>query len=264
MGRIIPSTNVKAALAASRGLPQGFDQQDVEWRGSPYGEIYNLPVLPEAQVAADEGSLFTITNPTPGTGIATIAAPTTLADTSPFIMFKNNWAIDDAQRKRIIPKWLRLTVTAPGTAGTALRFAAKTDGIFTGRYTSGATVIAGNNTIGTPTNNPINTNAGSSVASSILFYAGPLVAAAAVSPRLVDHVLVRPVIPVVGDTYFFLFGGNEGNIGSLIPSGTAIADRVFCMAPMVVPPAHWGLFHIWLPSQSAASSYEFTFAYVER
>lgn len=264
MGRIIQSTNVKAAIEASRNLPagMGFDQMDVALRGSPYGELYTNPVLPEAQVSADEGTFWTVTNPAPGTGINTIATQATLADTAPFILFRNNWAVADANRKRIIAKWLRLTCTAPGTAGTQLRFATKTDAANPLRYTSGATVIAGAKTTGTATNQPSNANADVATTSQIQLYAGPIVAAAAAAPSLLDAVTARITIPVIGDSYFIVFGGNEGVAqGSLVATVTQLSIP---MAPWVVGPQEWGAFHLWLPSQSALSSWEFTFAYTER
>lgn len=261
MGKIIASTNVKAALEAARNLPQPFDQFDVAMRGGPYGEQYNLPVLPEPQVAADEGSFFTVTNPTPGTGVATIAAQASLVDTAPFVLFKNNWSVSDPLKKRVIAKWLRLTCTAPGTAGAQVRFATKTDSAGA-RYASGATVIAGNNTIGTATNQPQGPNADTTLTSQLQLYAGPVVAAAAVSPRLVDHVTARITIPVIGDSFYLVFGGNEAAAnGSLVATVTQLCIP---MAPWIVGPQQWGAFHLWLPSQSAASSWEFTLAYVER
>lgn len=261
MGRIVLSTNVKAAVEASRNLPAQFDQTDIALRGGPYGELFTAPVLPEAQVSADEGTYWTVTNPTPGTGIATIAAQTTLADISPFILFKNNWQITDNNRRRIIAKFLRLTCTAPGTAGTQLRFASKVDGVGT-RYASGATLIAGNNTIGVATNQPQNANSDISWGSALQFYAGPIVAAAASSPRLLDALTIRTTIPVIGDTYQIIFGDNESPATASIPA--TVSSFGLNVGPMVVGPQEWGAFHIWLPSQSAASSYEITFGYVER
>lgn len=261
MGRIIANTNVKAAIEASRNLPAQFDQVDTALRGSPYGDQYMMPVLPESQTTADEGSFWTVTNPTPGTGIATIAAQASLADTAPFILFKNNWSAADNNKKRIIAKWLRITCTVAGTAAAQLRFATKTDSSGP-RYTSGATVIAGNNTIGAATNQPVNPNADIGTASSLQFYAGPIVATAAASPRLIDAMTARISTPVVGDSFLIVFGANEAIAnGSLVATVTQLA---MTMAPWIVGPQEWGAFHLWSPSQSAASSYEFTFAYVER
>lgn len=261
MSRIITSTNVKAALEASRNLPAPYDQVDVAMRASPYGELYTMPVLPEAQVAADEGSYWTVTNPAPGTGIATITALTTLVDTSPFILFKNGWSQTDNNRKRIVAKWLRLTCTAPGTSSTSLRFAIKLD-TAGARYTSGATVIAGNSTIGTATNQPINPNGDIGTASSLQFYAGAVVAAAATSPRLIDSITARITIPVVGDSYLIFFGENESFASGSLPA--TVSQMAFPMAPWIIGPQGWGAFHLWSAGQAAAASYEFTFAYVER
>lgn len=261
MGRIVANTNVKAALEASRNLPAGFDQIDGAFRGSPYGDLYTMPVLPEAQVAADEGTFWTVTNPTPGTGIATITTQTTLVDTAPYILFKNSWGVADGARKRIIAKWLRLTCTAPGTSSTALRFATKTDQAGS-RYTSGATVIVGNKVTGA-TNQPANTNADITGTSGIQLYAGPVVAVAAANPTLIDAVTARLTIPVIGDSFLLVFGGNEaGGPGFSVPA--TIAQFAIPMAPWVVGPQEWGAFHLWQPAMTVAAAYEFTFGYVER
>ena len=69
---------------------------------------------------------------------------------------------------------------------------------------------------------------------------------------------------LVGDTYVINFGGLGSGVGGLIPSGTAIAQQSFDVAPVIIGPNQWAALHIWLPSQSAASSYEFELGYFER
>jgi hypothetical protein len=75
----------------SRGLPSpSADGQSVDSRFGRYGENLNIPVLTPLHGVADEGSYYILTNPTPGTGIATLAAPTAFVTTSPYILVKNN------------------------------------------------------------------------------------------------------------------------------------------------------------------------------
>lgn len=197
----------------------------------------------------DEGSYYCATNPTPGTGIATTAAVTTLSDTSPFLLVKNNGT------KTIYLDYLKLIVTAAGTNGTNLNFASKTDvPNSSGRYTSGGSTIT-----------PVNANINSGNLSSAQVYAGAIVAAAAsASARLLDHIVIRPVIPVLGDTYTITFGQVDPSVGSLQVSGTAIANAVYQTPGVVIGPQQYWLGHLYLASQSAASSYEFTLCYVER
>src|SRR5579872_531861 len=216
-----------------------------------YGEVYSQALgAGKTHIYADEGSYFLATNPTPGTGLATIAAQASLADTAPFILIRNG---NPTGGKRIYIDQVMLIVTAPGTAGTAIHFAAKIDATPGARYTSGGSTIT-----------PVNVNGDDGNQTNATIYAGTIVATAAGNPKLLSHRLVRPVIPVIGDTYVFNFAGAGSGVGGLVPSGTAISQQNFDVSPMVIGPGQWGQIHIWLPSQSAASSYEFELGYIER
>lgn len=192
----------------------------------------------------DQECYFTASSPTPGTGLATIAAQASLAGTAPFLMIRPGAV------KSVYLDYVRLIATAAGTAGTAIRFAVRNDAT-KAAPTGGSTLTS------------VNAFRGSAVASSALVYAGALAAAADGSPLLVCSGLVRPVIPVVGDSYYFAFGGNSAPPNSLAPAGTAIAERYFALPPVAVKPSNVFQFHIWLPSQSAASSYEVELGYWE-
>ena len=245
-----PSVLLRAIV--SRVLPQAqSDTTDARVRAGRYGELVTQGLWNTQHALADEGAYFVSTNPAPGTGLATIAAPTTLADTSPFILVKNN---HKAGGKRLYLDFLKLICTAAGTGGASIHAAVKIDDVNPTRYTSGGSQIT-----------PVNVNMDDAGQSGALVYAGALVAAAAsAAVRLVDHALLRPVIPVVGDTYYLNFGGAENMVGSLAPAGTAIAQQSFNFPPVVIGPGQWAAIHVWLPSQSAASSYEFALAHVER
>ncbi len=239
MRRILCATLAAALLALAGTTPL-------------HAQSAPLKIWQKSYQFAVEGTYFCATNPTPGTGIATIAAPTTLADTSPFWIVKNNNT--QTSNKYIYLDYLKMIVTAAGTAGTALNFASKVDAAGVSRYTSGGSTIT-----------PVNVNIDSGNASAAQVFAGAIVAAAAsASARLLDHILIRPVIPVVNDSYVINFGQVDPSIGALIPSGTANAQQQFSTSPVVIGPQETWLGHLWLPSQSAASSYEFTLCYVER
>lgn len=245
-----PSVLLRSII--SRILPQAMpDGIDGRLRASRYGDLSVTPLWNTQHGLADEGSYFVSTNPAPGTGLATIAAPTTLADTSPFILLFNG---HKPGGKRAYIDFCKLICTAPGTAGTALHAAVKVDGQNPLRYTSGGSVIT-----------PVNVNMDDQTVSGLQVWAGAIVAtAASVAVRLVDHAILRPVIPVIGDTYYLNFGGAENMVGSLAPAGTAVAQQSFNMPPAVIGPQQWAAIHLWLPSQSAASSYEFALAHIER
>lgn len=239
------------ARAFPTRIPDGTRTQMSRRLGAD-GSVYVQAMgAAKTHLYADEGTYFLATNPTPGTGLATIAAQASLADTAPFVLIKNG---NPAGGKRIYMDQLVLIATAAGTGGTAIHFAAKIDAAAGGaRYTSGGSQIT-----------PVNTNGDDGTVSQATVYAGAIVAAAAGNPRLLSHRLVRPVIPVVGDTYVFNFGGAGSGVGGLVPSGTAISQQNFDVSPMIIGPGEWGQLHIWLPSQTVASSFEVELGYIER
>src|SRR5258708_2286029 len=99
----------------SRVLPAAIADSltpDGRRRLGRYGEQYVQGLVQKSHALADEGSFFLAANPTPGTGVATIAAQATLADTAPFLLVKN------AGAKRLYLDALLLIATAPGTNGT--------------------------------------------------------------------------------------------------------------------------------------------------
>jgi hypothetical protein len=186
---------------------------------------------------------FVTTNPTLDTGLATIAAPTTGADIEPFLILKNNDVVTDKGGKLIYPDFIRLTCTAAGTGGASLRISARIDSV--PRYTSGSTLSVG----------PKNANMNSGMTTIALAYAGPLVAAAASSAqRVLGEVLARMAIPVVGDEYIIKFGQAIAMMSGA-KNGTTPATFVINFAPAILGGGDSLLIHLWLPSQSAASSY---------
>lgn len=246
-------SDVTQVMEVRRGIPTPYeDGGEAEARGGRYGEQYVLSVVPKMHNLADEGTYYIASSPTPGTGLPTIAALTALVDTSPFIFVRNNFSVTDPLRKRIYLDYLKLICTAAGTAGASIRYAVKIDSSRIGVPTGGTLIT------------PNNVNMDFNQWSQAQIYAGALVAPAANSPRLLGSGLIRPVIPVVGDTYIINFGGMDPSVGSLAPAGTANSDRVFSHAPVSIGAQQIANLHIWLPSQSAASSYECELGYWER
>ena len=153
--------------------------------------------------------------------------------------------------------YLKLICAAAGTGGTQIRYAVKVDGGGANRYTSGSGLATAPVT-------GLNTNIDSGTVSNAQFYAGAIVAAAANAARLIAHGMFRSVIPVVADQYLLNFGGIDPAIGGLIPTGAAVTIQSFPAPPVVVGPGEWCAIHLWLPSQSVASSFEFELGYWER
>ena len=200
---------------------------------------------------ADQGNYFVATNPTPGTGIAS-GSVTTLADTTPLLIVKNNNSVGGAN---IYLDQLRLTVSAAGGGGTTRFLTSKTDtSQTTARYTSGGTSIgAGVNTNGLST----------SAASNAQVYFGALTAAAAGSARLICHLTLREIIEIVQDTFIIDYGAAVGQpTSALATGGAATVARYFAHPPVVIPPQQHYLLHYWGASLTTAS-FEFVLGWTE-
>lgn len=205
-------------------------------------------IVTPQQAAADEGFYFTAVNPTPGTGLATIAALASLVDTSPFVAIHA-----PVGGKSIILDYVRFTMTAIGTAAAGARAAVKLD-------TGGKAEPTGS-TLGSP----VNTKAiATAQAATAHVFAGPLVAAAAVTPKLVGHCQFRPVAPVVGDSYIIRFlDSSEQPLSNLAVAGTAIDDLCYDAPPVTIAPGCCAQIHLWFPSQTAASAVEVELGWIE-
>lgn len=198
---------------------------------------------------AELGQYFIATNPTPGTGIAGIAAADGNNDEENLVYVYN--ADTASGGKRIYLDFLKLAVTAAGANGTNISFVSKIDNMV--RYTSGGSAIT-----------ELNTNMDSSASSVATIYVGALVTTAASAyQRLVGHGPIRNVITVVGDRYLVDFGGQKNIAAGLVTSGTAISHILIPHAPVVLGPGDCWMFQVNAASQSGASSYEFELGYWE-
>jgi hypothetical protein len=191
---------------------------------------------------ADAGKYFVATNPTPGTGIAS-GAVTTLADTTPYLVIKNNNTVASGI-KMYLDFW-RLTLTAAGGGGSVRNMTFKLDASqTTTRYTSGGTSIGAG----------VNTSADSGNASNAQVYLGAITAAAAGSARLIGHVMLREIIEIVNDTFLFDFGTSNHQASAYLPTGgTLTTARYFSMPPIVIGPQEHLLAHYWGTSLTAAT-----------
>lgn len=213
----------------SDGTPQGL-------RVGPYGNMFVTPTGQGKSNLAWEGSYFTVNNNQ--TGIATGATPTAFSATNPFLLVFNSDLV-----KSIILDFGVLVATAAGTAGTSVQAAVTLDN--GNRYTSGGTNI-------TPNIFNCNGNVGSGSIAKI--FAGNIVASAATAAvrTLTGQRMLKSAIPVAGDNYILKFGSDD--CGTLISTATITFSQQ-PVAPLVIGPNMSALIHIWLPSQSAASSY---------
>jgi hypothetical protein len=210
----------------------------------------SFPLTNKSALMAIEGSQFMARNPTPGTGIVGHAAPTTLDDTKPLLLIKNNAAPNSGIN--LVLDYIRLRLTTAGTASTNVRFDIKVDNI--NRYTSGGSQLV-----------PQNVNMPSQAQSNALVYYGAITApAVGGNVRVLDGIEFRPVIGVVGDTYTLNFGGPSHPPTALITSGGAICWATANLHPVVLGPGASLLLHQWSASQSGAITFEPTVSWFER
>lgn len=204
-------------------------------------------------VTGVRGQSFAALNPTPGTGIAGHAAPTTFDATKPYLLVYN----PVGSEKLICPQFLRLSLTAASVGNTVQRFTMVIDpGSSTGasRYASGGSALV-----------PVNTSMASSNGNSGLVYAGAVVASAAnAGARTIGNTTFRTVLGVVGDVYQLTWACPiMGDPASLITTGTAVSNVAFGYSPVCIGPGQSFLVHQWATSQSAAPSFEIEFGFIE-
>ena len=208
---------------------------------APWGKpLYNI---------AEVGQYFLATNPTPGTGVAGIAAADGNNDLENLVHINNESSAGTG--KRIYLDYIRLQPTAAGANGTTTTWVAKIDSA--DRYASGGSEIT-----------PVNVNMDSTTASTAEGYFGAVVTSAASSQRVLGHGTIRSVITVVGDSYLFDFGGDKKvPMSGLATAGTAALHAVIPVAPVVLGPGDSFMLQLNAASQSGASSYEFQIGWWE-
>lgn len=202
---------------------------------------------------ADAGKYFTAMNPTPGTGIIS-TAQTTLADTAPLLLIKNNNQIGSGIN--IYPDFLRLHVTVVGVGHTSPKLTVKTDQSTSNasRYTSGGSAIT-----------PVSTGGGAGVgASNAQVYFGAITAAAAGAAALIDTFQLASAIEVVNDTWCVDFGAAVGGPKSaLADNSTTITHGYFPTAPICLTPQQHMAIHVWAASMGTGITFQFSFGYIE-
>ncbi len=207
-------------------------------RTDQYGNLtVNNRIATKAALAL-EGVYFSANNAQ--AGIATGATLTALVATTPFITIWNTGNPSSPTASHIVLDYITLVATAAGTAGASLQCAIVIDSY--NRYTSGGTALV-----------PQKSDS-YGAASVAQIYAGNIVAAAALSSARTPVGLryLKGAIPVIGDTYTLQFG----SVDSVMSLQAATITYSLQHAPAIaINPGEMALVYIWLPSQSAASSY---------
>lgn len=207
---------------------------------------------------ADEGSYYVVTNPTPGTVIATTTsvvddaatASATHAQNVPVMHYLNGYSAADPVGKATYFRYLRMMLSQVPTSATAWRFAIRTG--TAARYTSGGSVLR-----------PVNVNGNSANVSPSTCYFGAVVTALDPLNRLVSNGTVGSVIPVTLDVWTFTFGDTVQPSNFL--NGSASAKNVtIALPPICIGPGGYMQFEMWGASCAAAPSWEFEMGVVER
>lgn len=241
----------------SRGLPSPIsgDNQNINIRGTRYGEIVTAPVQKWRHTAAAEATYFVAHNPTndASTTLAGHAAPV-LADadatfTKPFVHIVNNGSDTG---KLVYLDFIEIDVITAGANGTADSWADQLD-TGTTRITTAGTAL----TI-------VNPNMQSTLTPQASPTGGVIVVGAeSTKARHLGHGQFRPSIQVAGDKYMFVFGGDPETGG--IPGATATINRhVITRPPVVLGPTDYYMLALYSPSQSVAGVYKLRMGWVER
>ncbi len=220
-------------------------------RQGRYGETYANVVGTGRHVAADEGSYFTIKNPTLGTAITLHAAPAIAdTDTKSIIHLFNPTTSTVSLYIDFI--WMKQTVVnASSTASDYLVYI--DNGGVTARASGGSAI--------TPTNTRTSTVANSSAAT---VYAGAVVTNATTGTKIAQRT-VRPVISVAEDQYVFYFGDTMQLPSSLALTGTSWTSAAVGWPPVVIDPGGNFKFVQTGPSgATTAATMEFEMGWWER
>jgi hypothetical protein len=210
---------------------------------------------PKQSRYAAAGTYYTATNPTPGTGVIS-GVVTSLADTTPYLILKNNNAVTSGIKIHLDKLVLDVTVVGTTFSGSR-KFAHKVDySQTTTRYSSGGSTI---------TPQPTGRNAAGAVpASNAQIFAGALTAAAAGDGRLVESGTLCSAIEVVFSTFVFDFGAPLAQpLSGLVDNTTTPMHKYFPAAPIVLGPQEHYLFHVWGASLSVGITFGFNLGYVE-
>ncbi len=247
-------SNSKTWLQTGIELPSAYGENTaVAQRGSMRGDGFVQNIAKGRVPLAEEGSYFLATNPTPGTGIAGIAAADGYDATEALITIRNGGTAS-ATAKRVILDYIKLQPTVAGASGTNCTYATHVDKGNT-RWSSGGTAYT-----------PINLNRGSDVTANAVIHFGALVTDAATADvQKLQSGNLRTAVVVVGDEMYFDFGGEMQAGASGLFEGTLVCKQVVKHVPVVLNPQEEFILCINAASQAVTgSSFEFEIGFSER
>lgn len=252
--------DLQAWVRASRALPQATpDGVQTLSRGGKYGEMYVQAIIPTKHSLADEGSYFSLTNPTLGTAV-TYALTTAFSDTAGLFLIQNVAPLSDTTRIYLDFARLILMGTAP-TATVSMHFAVKLSDPGTTRIPTANS----RNDLGVNCNMD---NARASVARVYQFAAGSMTLPAAPGgARTVARASLPTSLGIAGDDYVLQFGGIDHAPYAGLTAARATAPAKLCanVAPVVIGPGQYAVIYMWwLTAATTAPSFEYELGWYER
>ena len=214
---------------------------------------------------ADQGSIYTASMPTLGTGVIGFATPTSQAigETNPCFTVYNGGSVN------IYPLYLRMYVTVIGTTSSTsgIQFTQTTDiGNRSGGSGTFQTMVISNTSIGA-TLTPTGVNPSSFKSGATILVGANVTTAATSQKRVVGHMQYRALLPgVVWDEYGFSWG-SPTNFASGTPlevAGTPALSRTVGYAPLVIGPNGFFSIACWFANLTAAPTFHYEFVYGER
>lgn len=184
--------------------------------------------------------VFTVVNPTAGTGIAQ-AIEDAFAATAAALLLRNTGV-----RGYVRPKYARLRYSVAPASGTAAHCRIALDKGAT-RWSSGGSSLT-----------PKNVDMSSDVAAKATCRAGALVlGAATANVRYVSQSSPMSVIPVVGDNLIIAFGDDQAKAALGTLAGNTARQIVIPAPPITLGPNQEMAVHLWYPSNAVtAASWE--------
>lgn len=207
------------------------------------------------QAVAAAGQYYTITNPTPGTGIlcGTVTAFSATADG--LYTISNNSPVNGGKTIQLDMLKLDMSGTAP-TATTVMKMAAFVEQGIVAPSAGNSVVVAKN----------VNPAGPGSVAVINQFVSAMCTIPAAVGTRtLVGNWSIPTSLGVTGDTYTTLFGADPAAFGALTAvRATAPANLVVAAPPITIPPQSTCIIDWWWVGQATnGPTFEPTLTWLE-
>lgn len=223
-----------------RRLRPGGGQEgssDFNKRYSPYGDQLSQVVTPPAHRAllAEEGSYYTVVNPTPDTTVACGIIAAYVA-TTPLFHIANGSAT-----RNIILDYVKLRVTVAPASGVNAIYTVDVDN---SPRLSTAPTGGANRTV-----NNVNPARSQDFQGAVYAFTGGtvLTVMGASNLRTIGHGAIAHSIPIAHDELLLTFGQPQ----SVASPATAVSRRVGNAPPVVIPPGCSASIHIYFVSNAA-------------